>query len=141
MRLYDAYRRGYITYDQYTEYLDSGLTPDSLYAPPVPDPVPPVPDPENGETTNFETLVYTLDVNTVTAHSVSIENTGGTYPMNFRVDRLVGETVVNSIADNIIPGDVFYVNFATAVDTIEVYVWNKETDHSTTYTVGGSVTY
>jgi hypothetical protein len=141
LRLYDAYRRGFLTYSEYQEMLAGGLTANSSYTPGVPAPIPDVPVSSSGTTTNIPVLTYALDTNTVTAYSVNIVNTGLVNSLSFRIDRIVGDEVIDSLEDYIIANDTFYVNLSSAVDHVYVYVWSKVSEASTTFVVGGSVIY
>ena len=106
MRLYDAYRRGIITSEQYIALLEEGLTPDSSYSSAVPVPTTPGTNYATGYTTS--TYVAVLDVNTAGSHqqNVTIRNFGS-YSLDFSVEYYNNDILYETKDGTLVASDVF----------------------------------
>lgn len=136
MRLYDAYRLGFLTRDQYYRFLSSGLSPNSAYTLPD-DFVINTPNYVSGMTTSIMTNVLESVTIGSIKQSITIFNTGYTNSLNVQIDCYVANILSDTI-DNItvVPRDTYFLETSSAFQKIVIKVQDTISGQHTTFEAG-----
>lgn len=129
MRLYNAFRRGYITQEQYEHYLDEGFSANSTWV----DPDPETPDPDIPVSTNSYAEAMNIVSTGMQKKTIAIENLGITNSLDYKIECYVDDILCETIERYVSPEntEVRFIN--DAYDKIILYVKSTISDSSTTY--------
>lgn len=140
IRIYDAYRLGLITNEEYSELLASGRSPNSFYDPS--EGVSIIPDFLNyvsGTTTSSVKTALDCYVVGSTKQSVSVKNTSPSNNMNLSIEYYIASILSNTIEQVLIPGQVYFLETESAFQKIIVKVQDVIPGMHCTYEVGVDV--
>lgn len=139
MRLYDAYRMGYLTREQYIQELNNGGGQNSMYLPPNQNIIIPTPNYTHGVTTAVSTNVLESDADGSLKQSVSVSNNGGVNSLNAIIEFRVAGILSKTITETIAPLSTFFLETEYAVSQISVNVLDTVSGQHTSFEVGITV--
>ena len=136
MRLYDAYRLGFLTRDQYYSFLSSGLSPNSAYQLPG-DYAIDTPNYASGITTSILSIVLeTVTIGSI-KQSVTVFNTGYTNSLDVEIDCYVANILSDTISNiTVASRDTYFLETSSAFQKIAIKVKDTISGQHTTYEVG-----
>ena len=137
IRIYDAYRLGLITNEEYSELLASGRSPNSVYSEYDGGVVPPgFSNYVEGTTTS--SIVSALDcyVTSFGKQSVSIFNTSPSNSMNATIEYYVASILSDTVEKTIAPNNTYFIGTESAFQKIIVKVQDTVPGMHCTYEIG-----
>ena len=124
VRIIDAYRKGIISYQDYTNLLDCGYTPNSVYSVPlVPNPGP----------TNSWTELLDWDCEGLSYKLISIENLDTSYELEYKIECYNDSILINYLNDFIEVSSIFNITLGEPYTDIVVSVRSANYGSSPSY--------
>jgi hypothetical protein len=138
MRNLDAYRRDFITLEQYQARLVNGETPNSIYSVSGSIPFVLVSDPNytSGTTTSTLTSVLNPSILYTNSQSVSVKNTGSTNSLNVTVEFYVAGILSKTFTETVTPSNVFFLETSYTATEINIKVVDTIPTSTTNYEIG-----
>ena len=137
IRIYDAYRLGLITNEEYSELLASGRSPNSVYSEYDGGVVPPgFSNYAEGTTTSSVKTALDCYVVGSTKQSVSVKNTSPSNNMNLSIEYYIASILSNTIEQVLIPEQVYFLETESAFQKIIVKVQDTVPGMHCTYEIG-----
>lgn len=137
IRIYDAYRLGLITNEEYSELLASGRSPNSVYSEYDGGVVPPGFS-NYAEGTTTSSIVSALDcyVTSFGKQSVSIFNTSPSNSMNATIEYYVSSILSDTVEQTIAPNNTYFIGTESSFQKIIVKVQDTVPGMHCTYKIG-----
>ena len=137
MRIYDAYRLGLITHDEYSMLLASGRSPNSVYSEYGGGEVPTgFSNFVEGTTTSSITSALDCYVTSFGKQSVSVFNTSPSNSMNIIIEYYVASILSNTIEQTIEPNNTYFIETESSFQKIIVKVQDTVPGMHCTYKIG-----
>jgi len=137
IRIYDAYRLGLITNEEYSELLASGRSPNSVYSEYDGGVVPPgFSNYVEGTTTSSVKTALDCYVTSFGKQSVSIFNTSPSNSMNATIEYYVASILSDTVEKTIAPNNTYFIGTESAFQKIIVKVQDTVPGMHCTYEIG-----
>ena len=135
MDLYNAYRRGLLTQEEYSALLKKGYSENSPYFPVITQPETPVLSNDfSGTTTSTLIEVLSYDCSWSRIQNVAVNNTGMSNSMLVVISYYLGDILVAQETASVLPNTVFSLQDESACTLINISVQDSISNLHTTFT-------